>query len=106
MVTAIAHICKNKNGDAIDASNYRFVSQATIHSPLFEHYILSCISPFVAIADKWFDFKPQRGTDVCVFLLKQIMSYCVPKTHPCSQHFYMHLRRKWIGAPAFQTLSL
>jgi len=37
-----------KNGNISDAGNYRPVSLATIISKLFEHYILSCISPLLA----------------------------------------------------------
>ena len=42
-------ICKNKN--LPDAGNYRPFSLATPICKLFEHYILSCISPFVVTTD-------------------------------------------------------
>ena len=58
MQAVIVPICKNKNGDISDAGNYRPVSLATIISKLSEHYILSCILPFVAITSNQFCFKP------------------------------------------------
>ena len=51
MQTVIVPICKNKNGNVSDAGNYRPVSLATIISKLYEHYILSRISPLVATTD-------------------------------------------------------
>jgi len=45
MQAVIVPICKNKKGNIRDAGNYRPVSLETIISKLFEHYILSCISP-------------------------------------------------------------
>ena len=42
-----------------------------------EHYTLSCISPFVATTDNQSGFKQQLGTDMCIFLLKQIVVLCI-----------------------------
>ena len=54
--TAIVPICKNKNGNMSDTSNYRPVAVATVVSKLLEHFILSNISPFLGTTDKsvWF----------------------------------------------------
>ena len=82
MQTVIVPICKNKNGNISDAGNYRPVSLATIISKLFKHYILSCISPLLATTDNLFGFKPKHGTDMCIFLLKQTVSYYVNKDTP------------------------
>ena len=81
MQTVIVPICKNKNG------NYRPVSLATIISKLFDHYILSCISPLLATTDNQFGFKPKHGTDMCIFLLKQTVSYYVNKDTPVFSAF-------------------
>jgi len=54
MKTVIAPICKNKNGDINNASNYRPVSLAISTYKQFEHYILSYISPFLTpMATTW-----------------------------------------------------
>jgi len=65
MQNVIVPLCKNKNRDISDAGNNRPVSLATIISKLFEHYILSCISPLLATADNQFGFKSKYGTDMC-----------------------------------------
>ena len=82
MQTVIVPICKNKNGDISGAWNYRPVSPATNISKLFEHYILSCISPFLATTDSQFGFKPKHGTDMSIFLLIQSVSCYVSKDTP------------------------
>jgi len=87
MQTVIVPICKNKNGNISDAGNYRPVSLATIISKLYEYYILSCISPLLATTDNQFGFKPKHGTDMCIFLLKQTVSYYVNKETPVFSAF-------------------
>ena len=86
MQTVIVPICKNKNGNISDAWNYRPVSLATIISKLFEHYILSCISPLLATTDNQFGFKAKHGTDMCIFL-QQTVSYYVNKDIPVFSAF-------------------
>ena len=86
MQTVIVPICKNKNENISDAGNYRPVSLATIISKLFEHY-LSCISPLLATTDNQFGFKPKHGTDMCILLLKQTVSYYVTKDSPVFSAF-------------------
>jgi len=69
-------ISKNKNGNISDAGNYRPVSLAIIISKLFEHYILSCISPLLTTTDNQFGFKPKHGTVMCIFLLTDCVLLC------------------------------
>jgi len=68
--TTLVHICKNKNGNISDASNYRPVAVATVVSKLFEHFVLTSISPFLGTADNQFGFKAGHSTDQRTFLLK------------------------------------
>ena len=82
--TTIVPICKNKNGNMSDTSNYRPVAVATVVSKLLEHFILSNISPFLGTTDNQFGFKAGRSTDQCSFLVKQTASYFV--THGSSVH--------------------
>ena len=77
MQTLIVLICKNKNGDISDPGEYRPVSLDPAFSKLCGHYILPCISPFVATTDNQYRFKPQHGTVMCILVLKQTVSYYV-----------------------------
>ena len=54
----------------------------TVVSKLLEQFILSTISPFLGTTDNQFGFKAGHGTDQCIFLLKQTVSYFV--THGSS----------------------
>ena len=78
---------KTRMGTISDAGNYRPVSLAAIISKLFEHYILTCISPLLATTDNQFGFKPKHDTDICIFLLKQTVSYYVNKETPVFSAF-------------------
>ena len=80
--TTIVPICKNKNGNMSDTSNYRPVTVATVVSKLLEHFILFNISPFLVTTDNQFGFKAGHSTDQRTFLLKQTASYFV--THGSS----------------------
>ena len=55
--TTIVPICKNKNGNMSDISNYRPVAVATVVSKLLEHFILSSISPFLGTTDNQLGFR-------------------------------------------------
>ena len=95
MQTVIVPICKNKNGNISDAGKYRPVTLATIIFKLFEHYILSCISPLLATTDNQFGFKPKHGTDMCLFLLKQTVFYYVSKDDPVFSAFLDASKAGW-----------
>ena len=82
--TTIVPICKNKNGNMSDTSNYRPVAVATLVSKLLKHFILSNISPFLGTTDNLFGFEAGHNADQCTFLLKQTPSYFV--THGSTGH--------------------
>ena len=75
--TTIVPICKNKNGNMSDTSNYRPVAVATVVSKLLEHFILSNVSTFLGNTDNQFGFKAGHSTDQCSFLLKHTALYFV-----------------------------
>ena len=89
---------KNTGRASEKARNHGFHLQweeklATIISKLYEHYILACISPLLATTDNQFGFKPKHGTDMCIFLLKQTVSYYVNKDTPVFSAFLVkHLK--------------
>ena len=55
--TTIVPICKNKNGNMSDTSNYRPVAVAAMVSKLLEYFILSNISPFLGTTENQFGFR-------------------------------------------------
>ena len=81
-LNTIVPICKYKNGNMSDTSNYRPATVATVVSKLLEHIILSSISPFLGTKDNQFGFKAGHSTDQCTFLWNQTASYVV--THGSS----------------------
>ena len=75
ILSCITPIIKNQQADADVCSNYRPITVTSIISKLFEHFILYKIKSFLTTADNQFGFKERHSTDMCVFLLKQIVSH-------------------------------
>ena len=55
---------------------------ATTISKLFEHFILFHIKPFLSSSDHQFEFKRGTGTDMYIFLLKQVISSYLQQVSP------------------------
>ena len=73
---------KKKNGNHQDCGNYRPTAIATVVSKLFEQVIFVNIKNFLDTTDNQFSFKTKRNTDICVFLLKQAISYYITRGSP------------------------
>ena len=82
LITDIVPILKCKNKDVTNVGNYRPIAVATTISKLFEHFILFYIKPFLSTSDHQFGFKRGTGTDMCIFLLKQIISSYLQQGSP------------------------
>ena len=82
LIIDIVSILKCKNKDATNVGNYRPIAVATTISKLFEHFILFHIKPFLSTSDHQFGFKRGTGTDMCIFLLKQIISSYLQQGSP------------------------
>ena len=82
--TIIVPILKNKNGNHQDCDNYIPIAIAKVVSKLFEQVILINIKNFLDTTDNQFGFKTKhsRPTDMCVFLLKQAISYYITRGSP------------------------
>ena len=65
-----------------DSNNYRPIALATVISKLFERVILNSSSPVLSTCDNQFGFKANHGTDMCVFILKQVVDYYVNHDSP------------------------
>ena len=77
--TVIVPFVKNKNGNHQDCGNYRPIAIATVVLKLFEQVILINIKNFLDTTDHQFGFKTKHSTDICVFLLKQAISYYITR---------------------------
>ena len=77
--TLLVPIIKNKNKNVYDVSNYRPIAFTTVVSKLFESYMLHRLIHFLKTNNNQFGFKPNHGTDMSVFLLKQVASSYVSR---------------------------
>ena len=82
LITDIVFILKCKNKDATNVGKYRPIAVATTISKLFEQFISFHIKPFLSTSDHQFGFKRGTGTDMCIFLLKQIISSYLQRGSP------------------------
>ena len=82
LITDIFPILKCKNKGATNVGNFRPIAVATTISKLFEHFILFHIKPFLSTSDHQFWFKRGTGTDMCIFLLSQIISSYLQQDSP------------------------
>ena len=73
--SCITPIIKNQQADADVCSNYRPITVTSFITRLFEHFISYKIKSFLTTADNQFGFKELHSTDMCIFLLKQIVSH-------------------------------
>ena len=78
----VVPILKCKNKDATNVGNYRPIAVVTTISKLFEHFTLFYIKPFLSTSDHQFGFKRGTGTDMRIFLLKQIISSYLQQGSP------------------------
>ena len=79
ITTVIVPILKNKNGNHQDCVNYRPIAIATVVSKLFEKIIFVNIKNYLDTIDNQLGFKTKHSTDMCVFLLKQAISYYITR---------------------------
>jgi len=77
MQTVILPTCKNKNGDTSDAENYKPICLATTKIPNCLNITLcpAFYYLWLATTDNQFGFKPLHAIDVCIFFLKETVSY-------------------------------
>ena len=80
--TVIVPIIKSPTGDISNSGNYRPIAIASVVSKLFEHLILFKLKPLLTTSDNQFGFKPLHGTDMCTFLLKEVVRSYTTKNTP------------------------
>ena len=74
MAVIISPIIKDKGKSISDMNNYRPISLASIISKVFERTLLSKIEHLILTSDNQFGFKKKTGTDMCLYVLKEMTS--------------------------------
>ena len=82
METMIVSLIKDKKGDVTDCNNYRPIALTCAASKIFEMLILCKYSGYLKTGDCQFGFKNSHSTDLCVFVLKEVISYYVSLSSP------------------------
>jgi exonuclease III len=75
--SVIVPIIKNKTKSCNDKTNYRPVTLANVISKVFERILLNRMEPYLVSSDNQFGFKKGHGTDMCIFVLKQVLQYYI-----------------------------
>jgi hypothetical protein len=75
MKTVLVPIVKDKNDDLSSVDNYRPIAITTASSKIVELLFLERLSVYMECHDNQFGFKSSHSTDMCVYVLKQIISF-------------------------------
>ena len=75
MKTIIVPIIKDKKGLVTDKNNYRPIAITSIASKVLELILLCRMNDYLYTECNQFGFKPDHGTSMCVFTMKQIVEY-------------------------------
>ena len=75
MKTAIVPIIKDKKGDLSCKDNYRPVAITSVVSKVFEKMILTRYMNVLGTSCNQFGFKPAHSTDMCIFVMKQVIEF-------------------------------
>ena len=82
MRTILIPLIKDRLKPASDSDNYRLIAIASSFSKLFELIILSRCENLLHTTDNQFGFKKKHGTDLCIYLLKDVINYYNVKGSP------------------------
>ena len=66
-------VIKDKCGKINDSDNYRPIALASVMSKIVEKVILGRMSSFLITSSNQFGFKSKLGTDMCIYILKEIV---------------------------------
>ena len=75
MRVILVPLLKSKLKPACDSDNYRPIAIATSISKIFELHILAKCTQLLYTSDNQFGFKRKHSTDICIFVLKDILNY-------------------------------
>ena len=75
MKTVLVPIVKDKNENISSVDNYRPIALTTASSKIVGLIYLDKLSDYLKCHDNQFGFKASHSTDMCVYVLKQIISF-------------------------------
>ena len=75
MRTTLVPLIKDKLKPATDSDNYRLIAIANSVSKVIELLILSKCEKHLYTKENQFGFKQGHGTEMCIFLLKDVVNY-------------------------------
>ena len=75
-------LVKNRTEDNSRSENYRPIAIATAISKLIEFLILNRLEGYLNSSDNQFGFKRDVSTELCIFSLKEVISYYLSKNTP------------------------
>ena len=70
-------IVKNKNKHITDKENYRPICLANVFTKVIENVLLSRLQNWLSTTCSQFGFKAKHGTEMCVFILKELVRYYI-----------------------------
>ena len=82
MDTILIPLIKDKKGNITNKDNYRPIAITCIMSKILELLVLARIQDIIVSNCNQFGFKPKLGTDMCVYVLKQIVEYYTSLSSP------------------------
>ena len=72
---SVSPIIKDKKGNITSRDNYRPVAITCIASKIFELILLERYRDILYSSQNQFGFKPHLGTDMCIYMFKQVIEY-------------------------------
>ena len=82
MDSIIVPLVKDKKGDITSVENYRPLAITSVASKIFEIILLERYSALLSTTDNQFGFKPKHSTEMCTFVLKQVIEYYTSLSSP------------------------
>ena len=73
LAVVLVPIIKDKTGRIDRIDNYRPIALASVVSKVVERILLDRISYFLETWPNQFGFKPNLGTDTCIYVLKEMV---------------------------------
>jgi len=80
--SCLVPVLKDKTGNSSDMSNYRPIALTSIVSKILERIVLRKSLSYLTSCDNQFGFKADHSTDLCIYALKETISYFLRHSTP------------------------